>query len=302
MNLSMLATPPTRGWTRLKRDSGCYPKGYPAYAGMDPIRDVPAPRALGLPRLRGDGPKQEIIQVAKQGATPPTRGWTLSFCGRRLLWIGYPAYAGMDLVEKAINGTDLRLPRLRGDGPGLVVNVWRGLAATPPTRGWTPLSARQPVWGTGYPAYAGMDPRRTGQPPRPVGLPRLRGDGPVALNYGLTHYAATPPTRGWTLSFPRFGEWSAGYPAYAGMDPELPSVASASERLPRLRGDGPLVKGRERYPMNELDVQIIEKDGEPEYAIVPIEKYRRMIAALEDATDSAAIKRAWAEDAAGETN
>ncbi len=54
--------------------------------------------------------------------------------------------------------------------------------------------------------------------------------------------------------------------------------------------------------MNEQDVQIIEKDGEPEYAIVPIEKYRRMIAALEDATDSAAIKRAWAEDAAGETN
>lgn len=53
--------------------------------------------------------------------------------------------------------------------------------------------------------------------------------------------------------------------------------------------------------MNEQDVQIIEKDGEPEYAVVPIEEYRRMVAALEDAADSAAIERAWAEDAAGAT-
>ncbi len=48
--------------------------------------------------------------------------------------------------------------------------------------------------------------------------------------------------------------------------------------------------------MNERDVQIIEKDGEPEYAVVPFEAYRRMVAALEDAAE-----RAWAEDAASET-
>ena len=53
--------------------------------------------------------------------------------------------------------------------------------------------------------------------------------------------------------------------------------------------------------MNEQDVQIIGKDGEPEYAVVPIEEYRRVVAALEDAADSASIERAWAEDAAGET-
>ena len=48
-------------------------------------------------------------------------------------------------------------------------------------------------------------------------------------------------------------------------------------------------------------MQIIEKDGVPEYAVVPIEAYHRMVAALEDAADSAAIERAWAEDAAGAT-
>lgn len=53
--------------------------------------------------------------------------------------------------------------------------------------------------------------------------------------------------------------------------------------------------------MNEQDVQIIEKDGEPEYAVVPIEEYRRMVAALEGAADSAAIERTWTEYAAGET-
>ena len=53
--------------------------------------------------------------------------------------------------------------------------------------------------------------------------------------------------------------------------------------------------------MSEQDVQIIEKDGAPEYAVVPIETYRRMVAAPEEAADAAAIERAWAEDAAGET-
>ena len=53
--------------------------------------------------------------------------------------------------------------------------------------------------------------------------------------------------------------------------------------------------------MTERRVQTIEKDGKPEYAVVPIEEYRRMVAALEDAADVAAIGRAWDEDAAGES-
>ncbi len=53
--------------------------------------------------------------------------------------------------------------------------------------------------------------------------------------------------------------------------------------------------------MNEQQVQIIVKDGAPEYAVIPIDAYRRMAAALEDADDAEAIDRAWADDAAGET-
>lgn len=53
--------------------------------------------------------------------------------------------------------------------------------------------------------------------------------------------------------------------------------------------------------MNERNVQIIEKDGRPEYAVLPIEDYHRMIATLEDARDRAAIDRVLREDEAGET-
>ena len=54
-------------------------------------------------------------------------------------------------------------------------------------------------------------------------------------------------------------------------------------------------------PLNERNVQIIEKDGQPEYAVLPIEEYRRLIDSLEDSADCAAIDRAVSEDAAGET-
>lgn len=53
--------------------------------------------------------------------------------------------------------------------------------------------------------------------------------------------------------------------------------------------------------MNEPDVQLIVKDGEPQYAVIPFNAYRRMAAALEDAEDAAAIDQAWEDDAAGET-
>ena len=53
--------------------------------------------------------------------------------------------------------------------------------------------------------------------------------------------------------------------------------------------------------MNDRGVQIIEKDGRPEYAVVPIDEYRRMVASLEESADRAAIERAVRENAAGET-
>ena len=53
--------------------------------------------------------------------------------------------------------------------------------------------------------------------------------------------------------------------------------------------------------MNARDVQIIEKDGRPEYAVVPIDEYRRMVASLEESADLAATDRALRENEAGDT-
>lgn len=47
-------------------------------------------------------------------------------------------------------------------------------------------------------------------------------------------------------------------------------------------------------------VQIIERDGEPEYAVVPIDQYRRLLALAENARDIAAADAALAELARGE--
>ena len=53
--------------------------------------------------------------------------------------------------------------------------------------------------------------------------------------------------------------------------------------------------------MNEGNVQIILKDGHPEYAVVPMEDYPRMVASLEDLADIEAIDQALREDRFGDS-
>ena len=134
---------------------------------------------------------------------------------------------------------NLRLPRLRGDGPPIPdVQVSCGGAA-PPTRGWT-LEKKGWKWTTcGCPAYAGMDPPAAFCRRNLLRLPRLRGDGPFRISSEHSSEQAAPPTRGWTQIFGRGPQNLGGCPAYAGMDPLTPSRYRRAWWLPRLRGDGP---------------------------------------------------------------
>ena len=50
------ASPHTRGWTQLDAKVPARVRGFPAHAGMDPVRLRYPAVALGLPRTRGDGP------------------------------------------------------------------------------------------------------------------------------------------------------------------------------------------------------------------------------------------------------
>ena len=84
-----------------------------------------------------------------------------------------------------------------------------------------------------------MDPYWASRSGTTTGLPRLRGDGPQAIDSLRDELRAPPPTRGWTPGHRFAARRAAGSPAYAGMDPRRNSRTSRCIWLPRLRGDGP---------------------------------------------------------------
>ena len=121
-----------------------------------------------------------------------------------------------------------------------------------------------PLRPPGSPAHAGMDPRasadswnckrlprtrgdgpgRSQEPRSQLGLPRTRGDGPLAGPIARQATAAPPHTRGWTRVLARMRHARIGSPAHAGMDRRRASSGRQSSRLPRTRGDGPVVVTR----------------------------------------------------------
>ena len=115
--------------------------------------------------------------------------------------------------------------------------------APPPTRGWTPLLGARIGNNGGSPAYAGMDPTLGRADWEQWRLPRLRGDGPCMSRKVGRGSPAPPPTRGWTPVSVHLLQHGPGSPAYAGMDPSISRMEPTTRRLPRLRGDGPLVAG-----------------------------------------------------------
>ena len=237
------ASPHTRGWTPPTRHAPGRATGFPAHAGMDPGTATGTPCSSGLPRTRGDGPDPTRSLRTMCPASPHTRGWTrpAAVDDRRLG--GFPAHAGMDPLERGEQARRLRLPRTRGDGPG-VDRLRRGApAASPHTRGWTVGVVAPDAERGGFPAHAGMDPpcgRTRFVAPR---LPRTRGDGPRLSDGTLISRRASPHTRGWTVHPHGDGLGVQGFPAHAGMDRQDTLATSVSPRLPRTRGDGPAVRG-----------------------------------------------------------
>ena len=193
------ASPHTRGWTRARWDRILLDQGFPAHAGMDPSSRSRRPARTGLPRTRGDGPRQSPGSTGLASASPHTRGWTPLGGPRRRLRQGFPAHAGMDHKKMRLRPAAPRLPRTRGDGPVRTSNVSTSSAASPHTRGWTAPGFDTQAPGIGFPAHAGMDRRSTPPAARAAGLPRTRGDGPSARPRVEPGTQASPHTRGWTV-------------------------------------------------------------------------------------------------------
>jgi len=96
------------------------------------------------------------------------------------------------------------------------------------------------IVGGGYPACAGIDPKRALPIDLRVGLPRMRGDRPRHTASLLREAQATPHARGSTLGRRERHDAPGGYPACAGIDLCLRGHTAHHLRLPRMRGDRPI--------------------------------------------------------------
>src|SRR5690606_767151 len=114
-----------------------------------------------------------------------------------------------------------RFPRIRGDRPAA---SFRGAVAAlfpPHTRGSTGGSRTWLAAYTVSPAYAGIDPIRTGFLPCGCGFPRIRGDRPFDVRTMSRALAFPPHTRGSTCGHKVEGYPDTVSPAYAGIDRSL---------------------------------------------------------------------------------
>ena len=171
-------SPPTRGWTVLRRLRVRVDAGFPAHAGMD-HQDLAANRpGARFPRPRGDGPAWIFASRVCTSVSPPTRGWTSCRPARRTRRRGFPAHAGMDPGCGARPIARLWFPRPRGDGPETNPSSISISGVSPPTRGWTCQRGRAVGNPTGFPAHAGMDHRQLFIAVVVHRFPRPRGDGP----------------------------------------------------------------------------------------------------------------------------
>ena len=172
-------------------------------------------------------------------APPPTRGSTLRAPGFRPGDGGSPAHAGIDRCGFWVSCWLTRLPRPRGDRPYSTRAHNVRASAPPPTRGSTFPKPTERHGYHGSPAHAGIDLERLAGERCKRGLPRPRGDRPVAAVQTVAQIVAPPPTRGSTPAPSDCTMQWKGSPAHAGID--LPSVCSRSsrQRLPRPRGDRP---------------------------------------------------------------
>ena len=237
-------SPHTRGWTHARPSPAWRGVGFPAHAGMDPISTSTASSPSRFPRTRGDGPvlSTSIRRVPK--VSPHTRGWTHAPAHQPDSRPGFPAHAGMDPCRPSRGDRTRRFPRTRGDGP-----VGREMQSamrrvSPHTRGWTLIEHPRPTRMPGFPAHAGMDPGPGDAARGSGGFPRTRGDGPGPARTSTRKPRVSPHTRGWTENVVGHALPTKGFPAHAGMDPDIDGAGGASDGFPRTRGDGPDIDAR----------------------------------------------------------
>ena len=234
-----LDSPHARGWTARRNALSAIPGGFPARAGMDPVRGTPGFPRRWIPRTRGDGPSASDRGYRLAPDSPHARGWTTIRRAPRCATRGFPARAGMDPKGSQVRAQRRGIPRTRGDGPACVADDEGPGTDSPHARGWTPVSGGRVRVRLGFPARAGMDPRARPPASAPPGIPRTRGDGPRSSTSAAGRSGDSPHARGWTRRAGPPTSARGGFPARAGMDLAVVGNRAPPRRIPRTRGDGP---------------------------------------------------------------
>ena len=135
---------------------------FPAYAGMDRTggssrraANSVFPAYAGMDRL-GRGQRPGPLQCS-----PHTRGWTAMAAATAGAVLVFPAYAGMDRPSPFRTMHPTSVPRIRGDGPLPSLSGEAASKCSPHTRGWTARVGLQEGTDSVFPAYAGMDRRKS---------------------------------------------------------------------------------------------------------------------------------------------
>ena len=156
---SLMAPPHPRGSTLVAAGRGRDARGSPAPAGIDPSGASRTMSCSGLPRTRGDRPDHDPVIAGRHAAPPHPRGSTLNKNLAVLSGAGSPAPAGIDPRARLLARGGGRLPRTRGDRPGLFVLQCAPKEAPPHPRGSTRPRPQVNTVRKGSPAPAGIDPR-----------------------------------------------------------------------------------------------------------------------------------------------
>ncbi len=193
-----MAAPHARGSTHLLARADPVRAGCPACAGIDPSTTCVGMLISRLPRMRGDRPRAAALILSPRLAAPHARGSTLTEKFRDALRKGCPACAGIDPCSRTASARSIWLPRMRGDRPPKSAEIRSLPWAAPHARGSTHKTLALVNQHAGCPACAGIDPALDGTATLGTGLPRMRGDRPLAQARSTTSAQAAPHARGST--------------------------------------------------------------------------------------------------------
>ena len=193
------STPHAQGSTLAPSHRVCDHIVYPACAGIHHLISQRARSSICLPRMRGDPPSINLVELVSEMSTPHARGSTVRTPYVLLLPYVYPACAGIHPTSAVWEYLVACLPRMRGDPPVAVPVESYVLPSTPHARGSTPTGEAGCSYCGVYPACAGIHLIWNMIHESPTGLPRMRGDPPMAIVSVKLSILSTPHARGSTF-------------------------------------------------------------------------------------------------------